>query len=96
VPVLQQYCSKKINPSFVDRSRVSLALLSRFSLTGLSQTQAILFVWSIVRYSLFSYYPHRPRCILSYRKKRNIMIRTTRKVLLTDLKALDKRNEPHR
>ncbi|CAN0930447.1 hypothetical protein LINGRAHAP2_LOCUS37573 [Linum grandiflorum] len=89
VPVSQQYCRKRIGPSFADRSRVSLALLPRLSLTRLSRTQSILFVWRIIRSLLFCYYPQRaqqPRCILSYRKKRSIAIRTTRKVLLTGLK----------
>lgn len=80
VPVSQQYWRKRIGPSLADRSRVELALLPRLSLTRLSRTQSLFLFGG--RSSLSCYYPQgaqQPRCILSYRKKRSVAIRTTGK-----------------
>lgn len=76
--------NKRIGPSLADRLRVELALLPRLSLTRLSRTQSLFL--RIIRSSLSCYYPQeaqQPRCILSYRNKRSVAIRTTGKVSLT-------------
>lgn len=68
--------------SFASRTR-SLATPFTHSLESDSIT---LWVWRIIRYSLSCYYPQgaqQPRCILSYRKRRSVAIRTTGKVSLT-------------
>ena len=76
--------NKRIGPSLADRLRVELALLPRLSLTRLSRTQSLFL--RIIRSSLSCYYPQgaqQPRCILSYRNKLSVAIRTTGKVSLT-------------
>lgn len=76
--------NKRIGPSLADRSRVELALLPFTH--SLESDSITLLVWRIIPSSLSCYYPQgaqQPRCILSYRKKRSVAIRTTGKVSLT-------------